>query len=130
MVQESQSDREQDVHAAIGATHHAWVTAVGRSDVDALRDLLTGDYEAWPAGAAPIVGREAAIAQLMRALESVSVEQSFVSSELVVMGDIALDRGVESFTMTPRDGGPQRRHRQRAVILLRREPDGRWRYAW
>lgn len=124
------SQRGSDVRRAIQALHEMWVDAVTRGDCDALGECLTEDYVAWPAGAAPIVGREAAVQAMAPMFAVATIQQTFESHDLVVGTDWALDRGIESFVITPLDGSPPQEHRQRAVILLRRDDDGRWRYAW
>jgi ketosteroid isomerase-like protein len=63
------------------------------------------------------------------ALAQLSVEQSYEPSETVVSGDWAFQRGIERIRATPRGGGPTREHVQRALVIMRRGEDGRWRYA-
>jgi ketosteroid isomerase-like protein len=53
----------------------------------------------------------------------------FEPIEAVVAGDWAFDRGIESMTVTPIAGGPAQTMVQRALLILRRGTDGRWRYA-
>lgn len=124
------SERVNEVRQAIDALHALWIEAVTRGDCDALGECLTEDYVAWPAGAPPIAGRDAAVEAMAAMLGVATIEQAFESHDLVVGPDWALDRGIESFVITPHDGSPPQEHRQRAVMLLRCGDDGRWRYAW
>lgn len=119
---------EQD-RAAIAAVRDAWVASVASRDPSAIRDLLTDDYEVWAHGAPPIRGRDAAAAAMSAALARFTIEQSFEPIETVVAGDWAFERGVERMRVTPLDGGPPRDMSQRALLILHRGRDGRWRYA-
>jgi uncharacterized protein (TIGR02246 family) len=107
----------------------AWIAAITARDAEALRPLLTDDYEIWAHGVAPLIGADVAVAAMAAALERNEIEQSFEPIETVVAGDWAFERGVERMTVTPVDGGPSRSGAQRALLILRRGSDGRWRFA-
>jgi len=107
----------------------AWVAAVANRDPDALRPLLTDDYEVWAHGAPPLVGVDAAINAMRGAIARYHIAQSFEPSETVIAGDWAFERGLERMTVTPIDGGPSQTLSQRALLILRRGDDGQWRYA-
>ena len=115
--------------AAIAALRAAWMAAVASGDAEALRDLLTDDYEVWANAAPPIVGIDAAIGAMRGALARFRVEQRFDAVETIVAGDWAFERGTESMRVTPRGGGDSRDASQRALLVLRRGIDGRWRFA-
>jgi uncharacterized protein (TIGR02246 family) len=114
---------------AIERVRDDWVRAIATRNADALRDLLTDDYEVWAHGAPPILGVDAAVAAMRGALERFDVTQQFEPLETIICGDWAFERGIESMTVTPIGGGPARNASQRAILILRRDPDGRWRYA-
>ena len=114
---------------AIARLHEDWVAAVRRGDAEGLRDLVTADYEVWPNGAPPMHGPDTTVAGMAAALAKYVVEQAFESTELIVAGDWAFERGVESVRATPREGGPAVSRSQRAFLILRRDAAGRWRYA-
>lgn len=107
----------------------AWIAAIAASDADALRPLLTEDYEVWAHATAPLCGVDAAIAAMRGALERYRVEQSFEPVETVVTGDWAFERGIERMTVIPAAGGTAQTVSQRALLILRRGADGRWQYA-
>jgi ketosteroid isomerase-like protein len=115
--------------AAIAAVRSAWVQAVGDANADALRDFLADDYEVWAHGAPPIRGPQGAAAAMRDALTRFEIAQSFEPVETVVCGDWAFERGIETMILTPREGGEPRELAQRALLILRRGPDGMWRYA-
>jgi ketosteroid isomerase-like protein len=111
------------------AVRAAWVAAVAARDPDALRPLLTDDYEVWAHGAPPLTGVDGAVAAMRGAIERYDIVQSFDPLETIIAGEWAFERGVERMTVTPRDGTPPRSMSQRALLILRRGADGRWRYA-
>jgi uncharacterized protein (TIGR02246 family) len=116
-------------HAGIAALHASWMGAVAAGDADALRDLLTEDYEVWANAAVPIAGRDAAVLAMRPALSRFRIEQRFEAIETVIAGEWAFERGTEFMTATPITGGDTQSMTQRALVILRRGDDGRWRYA-
>ena len=114
---------------AIRALRAAWTNAVAARDPDALKDLLTDDYEVWPQGAAPLIGPAAAAAAMRGAVERFDIVQSFEPIETVVAGDWAFERGIERMTLTPRGGGEKREIEQRTLLIERKGEDGKWRFA-
>lgn len=115
--------------AGIDALRDRWVEVVASGDARGLADLVTDDYEAWTHGAPPLGGRQTVVAVMGAALAKSSVQQSYEPFETIVSGDWAFQRGIERIRATPRDGGPVRENVQRALVILRRGDDGRWRYA-
>ena len=118
-----------DESQAIAALRAAWTNAVAARNPDALKDLLTDDYEVWPQGAAPLVGPAAAAAAMRGAIERFEIAQSFEPIETVVAGDWAFERGIERMDLTPRDGGEKRTIEQRTFLIERKGEDGKWRFA-
>jgi uncharacterized protein (TIGR02246 family) len=127
MTRDMSSDNADQ--AAVQRVRDDWVRAIAARDADALRQYLTDDYEAWTHGAPPLRGVDAAVAAMRGALEQYDIVQDFESLETIVCGDWAFERGIESMTVTPIGGGPERSGSQRALLILRRGADGRWRYA-
>lgn len=115
--------------AAIAAVRVAWVQAVADANPNALRDFLADDYEVWAHGAESIRGPAGAAAAMAGALARFDIAQSFEPIETVVCGDWAFERGIETMILTPREGGEPREIVQRALLILQRGSDGRWRYA-
>lgn len=58
-----------------------------------------------------------------------AIEPRFEREERIVSGDLAVGPGWDVQTLRPRGGGAARTQRQRVLMVLRRGPDGRWRYA-
>jgi uncharacterized protein (TIGR02246 family) len=106
-----------------------WVEAIRGADLETLAGLVTEDAEFWTHGAAPLIGRDALKEVFAPFFSMYGLEQDFVCQELIISGDLAFMRGTELNRLTPRDRSEAVENRQRAFSILRREGDGRWRFA-
>lgn len=120
---------DEDDRAAIDSLRDAWIAVVASGDARGLADLVTPDYEVWAHGAPALNGPQMVVTTMGAALARYSVSQSYEPTETVVAGDWAFQRGIERLRVVPKDGGPAQEHTQRALVILRRGADGRWRYA-
>jgi uncharacterized protein (TIGR02246 family) len=123
------SSAASDARREIDALRDAWVAAVRAGNPAALADLVTPDHEVWTHGAPAMRGPDVVVAAMSAALARHSVEQAFEPVETVVSGDWAFQRGIERIKATPRDGSTPLTATQRALLILHRGTDGRWRYA-
>jgi len=126
------SSSESDVvdRKAIDALRDAWVAAVESGDARPLADLVTPDYEVWAHATPAFTGPETVVAVMSAALTKyAAVTQRYEPHETIIAGDWAFQRGIEYLRVVPYDGGPAQEMRQRALLILRRGTDGRWRYA-
>ena len=115
--------------SGIDALHATWSEAIRQADIEGAVELLTEDYVLWAAGASPIMGRQSVRSVLASSFASYVIEPRFEREERIVSGDLAVEQGWDVQTIRPRGGGAARTQRQRVLIVLRRGPDGRWRYA-
>ena len=111
-----------DLYAARG-------DAFRRHDVDAILALLTSDYTLYASGAPPLMGRDSMRPALAQALATYDISPSFERLDLLVDGDLAVDFGWDVQTVTPRAGSEPKTARQRVVLVMRRQADGRWLFA-
>ena len=113
----------------INRLYAAWGDAFARKDVDAIFALLTDDYTLWVPGAPPTT-REALRPRLSAAIAAYDMSPRFELLDRVVSGDIACDIGWDIQEARPRGGaGEPISQRQRVCLVLRRGPDGTWRFA-
>jgi uncharacterized protein (TIGR02246 family) len=106
-----------------------WIAAVRAQDIDRLLSLVTDDVVFLPSSGPPIRGKEA-VGDLYRSLfGQFDVEQSASTEEIEVAGDWAFSWGAETMTLSPRGGGQPIRLRGKGLTILRRQPDGSWRFA-
>jgi len=115
--------------AASDALRDTWVAVVASGDVRELADLVTPDYEVWTHGAPALTGPHTVVAAKGAVLRQFSVSQSYDPVETVIAGDWAFQRGIERIRVVPKGGGAAQETAQRALLILRRGADGRWRYA-
>ena len=115
--------------AAIDALRDRWIAIVASGDVRELADLVTPDYEVWTHGAPALSGPRTVVATMSAVLAKYAVSQSYEPVETVIVGEWAFQRGIERIRVVPKGGGASQETAQRALLILRRGTDGRWRYA-
>jgi len=113
----------------IDALFLAWKEAVLSKDIARVASLVTEDCEFWANAAPPLQGREALRSTLQTFYATYSHRQEFERQELLLAGELAFARGIERNFLTPLAGGPEISQSQRAFMVIRREPDGCWRFA-
>jgi ketosteroid isomerase-like protein len=119
-------DYEAD-RVAIRALHDAEEAAAEAADVDAAMEILSSDITFLePNG--PIVIGEAGVREWLQGfldLYTVSFENYGVD-EILVDGDLAVERYSGTWTVTPRDGGDPMTEAVKGLHVYRRQADGSW----
>ena len=123
-----ENDSKRAAEDAIEKLFQKWADAGRRGDAQALADLVTEDAEFWTHGAAPLKGRDEVVSRMTTFFAAYEIDQGFERQELVISGDLAFVRGMETNRVIPRDGTPAMEIRQRALSILFRGADG-WRFA-
>jgi uncharacterized protein (TIGR02246 family) len=115
---------------AIRETYADFVRANLAGDVERQLSFLTNDAVFMPPGV-PTVSGKAALRQRWAGRQGDEVLDEFTVEidELVVVGELAYARVSGSERSHRRDGSATYADRHRALDILRREPDGRWRIA-
>jgi ketosteroid isomerase-like protein len=113
--------------SAIDDLYASWSEAFRRADVDAIVELLTADYVLWAPGAAEL-DAEALRPRLKAAFAAYEITSVFECVERLIAGDLAVDRGWDVQRLRSRSNGEERINRQRVMLVLRRSPDGKWRF--
>ena len=125
------ADVEADVEA-IKATLAEWVVAFNANELDRLVDFYFADnavgmYENMPA----IEGKEALLANMKAEKEKYdSTCESSVVIDVRVCGDMAVVRGNDTGTATPKAGGESFKYDSKWVAVFERQPDGKWKCIW
>jgi uncharacterized protein (TIGR02246 family) len=122
-------ESNDDSHRGIDLTFREWAEAFSGADSEGLVSLVTADAEFWTQEAPPLVGRTALRKAFDDFFAQFSAEQRFIEVERQVQGQWAFIRGLEINKLTSAAGGEVSEVRQRAFSVLRREDDGRWRFA-
>lgn len=122
--------RPSDDEQAIRKLTEDWLAAVRAKDVARLSAMVTDDAVFLPPGFPPIRGK-AGVETMYRSFfpQFSSVEQTVSIEELQVAGDWAFAWGAEKFTMVPKAGGAPIEIEGKGMSILRRQPDGSWKFA-
>lgn len=121
---------QREDREAISKLTEDWLAAVRAKDVDRLKEMVTDDVVFLPAGVPPIRGKQAVEAMYNSFLPQFSnVEQSVSTEEVQVAGDWAFAWGSETLILSPQGGGPAIQMSGKGMSILRRQPDGSWKFA-
>lgn len=109
------------------------MAAENTGDPSVFEELLADDVVIQAPGLPAFEGRDACLAfvrETLAALHSLYERQVVCeSAEVLVHGDVAIDRGRFTQTLTPRDGAQPSDEEGHYLWLYRRQPDGAWRLA-
>ena len=116
--------------AAVRATDSAFVTAAQAGDAAGLAVLYLPDARLMPPNAPTLQGREAIQRFWGGFLEPYRITVTVSADEVKGRGDLAYARGHFVLDAAPKAPGGVLLHDQRKYLeILRRQPDGTWRYA-
>jgi uncharacterized protein (TIGR02246 family) len=116
--------------AAIRATDSAFATAMGAGNAAGAAAIYLPDAHVLPPDAPPVEGREAIQQFIAGLLGTYHVTITASADEIEGRGDMAYARGHYSMEGTPKaPGAPPLREEGKFLEVLRRQPDGSWRYA-
>lgn len=124
----SSTTAPHDDVGAIRELTEAWIAAAQAKDVERLLSMITDDAVFLSASLGPIRGKEMVAALYRDSFAKYDIQQTSVFEEIEVMGDWAYAWGTDALTLTPRDGAALVLRRGYGLSILRREPDGSWRY--
>jgi uncharacterized protein (TIGR02246 family) len=116
--------------AAIRATDSTFAGAVGAGDAAGVAGMYLPDAHLLPPNLAPVEGREAIHQFFGGMLKAYHVTVTVSSDEIEGRGDLAYARGHYTLEGVPKAAGVPPMHDEgKFVEILRRLPDGAWRYA-
>ncbi len=116
--------------AAIRALDSAFAGAASAGDATAVAALYLADARLMPPNAPTVEGREAIRQFWGGLLEAYQMRLDAASDEIEGRGDLAYARGHYTLTGTPKaKGGAPLHDEGKFLEVLRRQPDGAWRYA-
>ena len=107
-----------------------WLAAVRAKDIPRLSSMVTDDAIFMPPGLPPIRGKQA-VETMYKSFfpQFASVEQTVSIEEIEVAGDWAFAWGTEQFVLVPQAGGAPIEMQGKGMSILRRQPDGSWKFA-
>lgn len=124
---EPQYDPAAD-RTAVEAVREAERAAAEAGDVEAFVALLSPDIMVMPPNDVAVSGRDAARTWLADFMEAFTVSfSSYTTDDVVVDGDLAVERYSGVWTVTPKGEGDALTERVKGLHVYRRQPDGSWR---
>ncbi|MEZ5286381.1 MAG: SgcJ/EcaC family oxidoreductase [Vicinamibacterales bacterium] len=119
------ADAPDDI-AAINAARDAFMAAYKAGDADAIGRLYAEDAVSEPNNQPSLEGRDAIVASLKNMFEQVSVAPSLEPDETRTLGNVGLDRGHYTVTVTPKAGAPPTTSQGRYVVIFQKDESGAW----
>ncbi|NOT07404.1 MAG: DUF4440 domain-containing protein [Gemmatimonadales bacterium] len=118
--------------AAVRALREQFVRVYNAGDTTGLDSLYTPTAARMPYDAPTIVGATPIIDALRRGFQQRAFTPALElrATELLMLGEWVLERGVYREILTPRAGGTPLVEEGKYVAVLRRAAAGRWRYHW
>jgi uncharacterized protein (TIGR02246 family) len=122
----SQPNDEQAIHQLSAD----WMAAVKAKDISKLLSLVTDDVVFLPPGLPPLRGKPAVEAMYKSFFPQFSsIEQHAALEEVEVAGDWAFAWGSETFVLIPQPGGSPIQMDGKGLSILKRQPDGSWKFS-
>ena len=123
------SSLDEDL-AQIGAARDALITAIVQDDVDGIMAHLTNDHLTMPPGV-PTPTNNTALRQWHRdRIDEFTFSSDFVTDDVQVRGDLAIERWSGASTLTSRSDGSQIQDNTKGVWIWERQADGSWKLLW
>jgi len=121
---------EADV-AAIKATFNEWVPLYNAGDFDKIMSFYAENSMQMPPNEPIRKGKEAILFGMKNARELNDEHcDSSVVEDVRVSGNLAVVRGVDTGTNTPRSGGEPIKYSVKWLTVLERQPDGIWKWIY
>jgi uncharacterized protein (TIGR02246 family) len=124
---ERQAEPEADVEA-IKRVNVGLINAFNAGDVSAAVALVTDDAVDLPPHRPAVIGREAIRSFVQSDFDRFSMNFTDEIIEVEVAGDLAVVWSNYSVTLTPKDGGESIESNGKWVKVLKRQPDGSWKF--
>lgn len=116
--------------ARIGTAREALSRAIAEDDVDGIMAQLTDDHLTMPPDV-PMPPDNGALRQWHQArIDAYTFRADFVTDDVQVHGDIAIERWSGASTLTSRDGTSEIQDDGKGVWIWERQPDGSWKLLW
>ena len=107
--------------------------AEAAGDAAFMAQIIAADVVIMPPGIEAMVGAEACLDFIRHVLHEVGEEfdrrLEHVTAEVIVNGDVAVERGSFSQTLTPKSGGDQIHERGQYLRMFARDHAGSWKLA-
>ena len=119
---------ESDVRA-LNQLRERTMQAENAGDAAFFEGVSAEDMVVMPPGMPAVSGRAATVAFMSAFLGQFDLRIQYVSEEIQVHGDLGLDRGTYTQTLTPKGGGEGNREFGNYLWIYSRRSDGRWEFS-
>lgn len=116
----------QAVKDAIAAWDNAW----NAGDCEMLASLYTPDAVAMPPNTPASVGMNAMRLSCKKDFEQFKEENRSLVEDVRVSGNLAVARGTQEASTTPKKGGNPVRDKEKWIVVYQRQTDGSWKILW
>ena len=118
-------DTSADV-AAISALSDREIAAFSAGDAEAIKSVFAADAIAMPPNERAVTGHASLEAWMAAMAEQFTLSGQYDSSDVVVSGDLAVQRYTGKLTLTPKTGGDRVTETVKGLHVLRKQADGSW----
>ena len=125
----SNFNSEQDRKAII-ALSKEHMTAVNTTDVELLLKGMTEDVVYLGSGMSPIIGKQELRALVEPMYEQFDINLQMTTKDILISGDLAVEWGMVTGTMTPRNGDKEVEFDNKYLFVYQRQEDGTWKTVW
>lgn len=120
---------EEDL-ADLTTVSNALTTAIVEDDVEGIMAHLTDDHVTMPPGG-PMLPNNDALRQWHQArVDDYRYSADFVTEDIQVRGDLAIERWSGTSTLSARDGSAEIEDDVKGVWIWERQADGSWKLLW
>jgi uncharacterized protein (TIGR02246 family) len=112
--------------AAVDAVRNREIAALSAGNTDSLLAVYADDIDMMAPGFPASQGLAAVRTMIDGMLKEVTMSGSYMTSNVEIIGDVAIDRYTGSLTLTPKAGGPATIEVIKGLHVLRRQADGSW----
>ena len=117
-----------EAERAIRDQHHQATKELSNGNLEALMAAYADDVVMMPPNEAERVGKVAVRSMWENLLKDFTAEVVVSINEVQVLGEWAFERGTFTMELTPRTGGPPVHDLGKYLDVLRRQPDGSYKY--
>ena len=120
----------EDDLAQISVARDALITAIVQDDVDGIMGQLTDDHLTMPPGVPMPPDNDQLRQWHQERIDEYTFRSDFVTDDIQVRGDIAIERWSGASALVPRDGSSEIQADDKGVWIWERQDDGSWKLLW
>ena len=120
---------EEDL-AGVAQARDAVLAALNNDDIDGVMGVLIDDHLTMSPGAPTVPDNQALMEWHQNRIDLFSFESNHVTDDILVEGDIAIERWSSQSTLTNREDGSATEDETKGLWVWQRQADGSWKLLW